>query len=449
MINQIEEDRGELPEHLPRGVSAEIAAANEDVQGIIQPRLVMLMEIADSFLLTIIDSMETVPYGIRWICKQIKSLTRVCRFCTWLGREPLSNRPLTLLSLLDCLAAAQVPGRERFRHLLAHRRLLLPPLHQPSRRHTPGVHARRRRPGQAPAADAHAHRKDAPEPRQQAVVRQGGLHDVAQPLCRQEQGPDQPVPQRPMRRRRLLRESRGERRSSCHASGRPTDFSLTLSHQLDQYLALSKKDLRINITLNELYVTQDYLQKHIDILAPSDKAHLRLCLAELGPAPGQVPRKENRAIDLPLFSRWETPVQDIATQLMSDSNVTKNDILFQETKSIFVQLLRSLPQLAERRPINLAHLAEKAATAKDAQLVRKGIKVKEMLRELEELGVLDSRDNHRLMQEEVSAELVHLGNMREKVLAETDSLDSVYKTIGDHNACVLAYARLFSAQAAS
>jgi Ras GTPase-activating-like protein IQGAP2/3 len=159
-------------------------------------------------------------------------------------------------------------------------------------------------------------------------------------------------------------------------------------------------------------------------------------LAELGPAPGQVPRKENRAIDLPLFSRWETPVQDIATQLMSDSNVTKNDILFQETKSIFVQLLRSLPQLAERRPINLAHLAEKAATAKDAQLVRKGIKVKEMLRELEELGVLDSRDNHRLMQEEVSAELVHLGNMREKVLAETESLDSVYKTIGDHNACV-------------
>jgi Ras GTPase-activating-like protein IQGAP2/3 len=80
MINQIEEDRGELPEHLPRGVSAEIAAANEDVQGIIQPRLIMLMEIADSFLLTIIESMETVPYGIRWICKQIKSLTRVRRF---------------------------------------------------------------------------------------------------------------------------------------------------------------------------------------------------------------------------------------------------------------------------------------------------------------------------------------------------------------------------------
>jgi Ras GTPase-activating-like protein IQGAP2/3 len=36
-----------------------------------------LMEIANTFLSTIIDSLETVPYGIRWICKQIKSLTRV------------------------------------------------------------------------------------------------------------------------------------------------------------------------------------------------------------------------------------------------------------------------------------------------------------------------------------------------------------------------------------
>lgn len=77
MINQIEEETGSLPENLPRGVAPEAAAANPDVQAIIAPRLTMLMEIANSFLLTIIDSMESVPYGIRWICKQIRSLTRV------------------------------------------------------------------------------------------------------------------------------------------------------------------------------------------------------------------------------------------------------------------------------------------------------------------------------------------------------------------------------------
>jgi Ras GTPase-activating-like protein IQGAP2/3 len=80
MINQIEEETGSLPPNLPRGVPPETAAANPDVQAIIAPRLTMLMEIANSFLVTIIDSMDSVPYGIRWICKQIRSLTRVCRF---------------------------------------------------------------------------------------------------------------------------------------------------------------------------------------------------------------------------------------------------------------------------------------------------------------------------------------------------------------------------------
>src|ERR1700744_4146359 len=77
MISQIEEETGSLPENLPRGVPPEVAAANPDVQAIIAPRLTMLMEIANSFLVTIIESMESVPYGIRWICKQIRSLTRV------------------------------------------------------------------------------------------------------------------------------------------------------------------------------------------------------------------------------------------------------------------------------------------------------------------------------------------------------------------------------------
>lgn len=79
MITQIEDETGSLPEELPRSVPPEVAAANADVQNIIAPRLTMLMEIAKSFLLTIMDSIESVPYGIRWICKQIRSLTKVCR----------------------------------------------------------------------------------------------------------------------------------------------------------------------------------------------------------------------------------------------------------------------------------------------------------------------------------------------------------------------------------
>jgi Ras GTPase-activating-like protein IQGAP2/3 len=77
MIAAIEEESGSLPDDLPRLISPELAAENVDVQNIIVPRLKMLMEIANSFLLTIIESIHSVPYGIRWICKQIKSLTKV------------------------------------------------------------------------------------------------------------------------------------------------------------------------------------------------------------------------------------------------------------------------------------------------------------------------------------------------------------------------------------
>ena len=80
MLNSIEDETGQLPPDLPRTVTPEMAAANPDVRNIVTPRLTMLMEIANSFLLTIMDSLESVPYGIRWICKQIRSLTRVSSF---------------------------------------------------------------------------------------------------------------------------------------------------------------------------------------------------------------------------------------------------------------------------------------------------------------------------------------------------------------------------------
>src|ERR1044072_7134419 len=117
---------------------------------------------------------------------------------------------------------------------------------------------------------------------------------------------------------------------------------------------------------------------------------------------------------------------------MSDNSVTQNDILYMETKSIFVQIIRSMPRIAKKN-IDLAMIAETAATTKDVTLVRKGIKVKEMLRELEEAHVINRKDGYKLMAEEVAQELAHLGNLREKVNEEIKSLDSVYKTICDHN----------------
>ena len=38
---------------------------------------------------------------------------------------------------------------------------------------------------------------------------------------------------------------------------------------MDQYIALSKKDMKISITLNEIYSTHALLAKHVDQMVPS------------------------------------------------------------------------------------------------------------------------------------------------------------------------------------
>ncbi|KAJ3776079.1 Rho GTPase activation protein [Lentinula raphanica] len=379
MINQIEEETGSLPPNLPRGVPPEVAAENLDVQAIIAPRLTMLMEIANSFLVTIIESMESVPYGIRWICKQIRSLTR--------RKYPEAS---------DYAICSLIGGFFFLRFI------------------NPAI--------VTPQAYMLVEGVPAKHPRRTLTL-------IAKMLQNLANKPSYAKEAYMMTLNPFVENNKARINQFLNNLCEVGDFYETL--EMDQYMALTKKDLMIHITMNELYNTHSLILQHIETLSPNDKQHLRILTDELGPAPAQVPRKENRTIELSLYSRWEMPVQDIQSALMD--SVSSSDMLYMETKSIFVSLIRSIPNAVEKRPYNLAAIAERAATTKDVTLVRKGIKVKEMLRELEEQKIIDQSDGYKLMQEEVGAELVHLGNLREKVLLETKSLEAVYKTIGDHN----------------
>lgn len=380
MLNSIEEEKGVLPPGLHRGVSTEVASENPDVQAIIKPRITMLIEIANSFLYTIIDSIDAVPYGIRWICKQIRSLTR--------RKYPQAT---------DYAICSLIGGFFFLRFI------------------NPAI--------VTPQAYMLVDGIPAKHPRRTLTL-------IAKMLQNLANKPSYAKEAYMMQLNPFVENNKARINQFLNNLCEVGDFYDQL--EMDQYMALSKKELQINITLNELYNTHALLIQHMDILAPQSKQHLRILLDELGPSPTLVPRKDNRTINLPMFSRWETPIQDLTTALMAESNITQNDILYMEAKSIFVQLIRSMPG-ADKIPVDLPAIAERAATTKDPILVKKGIKVKEMLRELEEIGIIDRSDEYNLMQEEVQAELAHLGNIREKVLVESKSLDSVYKTICDHN----------------
>jgi Ras GTPase-activating-like protein IQGAP2/3 len=95
--------------------------------------------------------------------------------------------------------------------------------------------------------------------------------------------------------------------------------------------------------------------------------------------------------------------------------------------------LRLSPLIAQKSPLDLNKIVEFASTSKDPLLVRKGLKVGDMLNELIDLKQVSPDDHYALLTEEISQELLHLGNLAEKVEKELNSLSIVYQAIQDHN----------------
>lgn len=380
MIEQIEQDTGSLPPSLPKGVTAEQAAENAQVQAIIEPRLTMLIDIANGFLQTIIDGLEEAPYGIRWICKQIRSLTKRKypdandqSICTLIGGffflrfiNPAIVTPKSYM-LID-----GTPAEKPRRTLTLIAKMLQNLANKPSYAKEPYMAKLQ------PFVQANKDR----------------VNKFMLDLCEVQ------------------------------------DFYESL--EMDNYVALSKKDIELSITLNEIYAMHGLIDKHKGELCKDENAHLSIIINELGASPPQVPRKENRVINLPLFSRWETAIDDLTAAL----DITQEEIYFMEAKSVFVQIMRSIPQNSSvsRRPLRLERIADAAATSRnDAVMVRKGIRAMELLSQLQELRVIDKSDQFSLLRDEVEQELQHLGSLKEVVVVETVKLEEVYKTIRDHN----------------
>ena len=383
MVKQIEDDTGALPEDLPRSVTAEFAAENVQVQAIITPRLRMLTEIAEGFLSTIIEALEEVPYGIRWICKQIRNLSRRKypdaqdqSICTLIGGffflrfiNPAIVTPKSYMLI------ERVPDEKPKRTLTYIAKMLQNLANKP---------------------------QYAKEPYMVKL----------QPFIQRNKD----------RCNKFMLEL-------CEVQ----DFYESL--EMDNYVALSKRDTELQITLNECYATHTLLEKHSAELAKDPQSHLGMILQELGSAPSQLPRKDNRAINLPLYSKWEQSFDDLTQHL----DITQDEVYFMEAKSAFVQIMRSLPQNASvnKRPLKLEYVAKAAGQMKDPVMVRKGIRCMELLNMLVEMQAIDRSDDYAILRDEVEQELAHLGSLKENVVLETSKLDDVYKTIRDHNTYLL------------
>ncbi|KAK5942240.1 RasGAP protein [Knufia obscura] len=384
MVKEIEESAGTLPDDLPRAVTAEFAAEHPQVQAIIEPRLKTLSDLAEGFLDEIIVAVEEAPYGIRWICKQIRNLSR---------RKYPDARDESICTLI---------GGFFFLRFI-----------------NPAI--------VTPKSYMLIERNPDDKPKRTLTY----IAKMLQNLANKPSYAKEPYM---IKLQPFIQRNKDRCNKFMLDLCEVQDFYESL--EMDNYVALSKRDIELNISLNEVYATHALLEKHTAEIAKDQNSHLAILMRELGPAPAQLPRKENRAIILPLYSKWESTFDDLTQQL----DITQEEILFLEAKAAFVQIIRSLPPHASavRKPLRLQRIAEAAGTLRnDPVMVRKGIRCVELLNTLTDMGAIEKQDDYAALRDEIEQELVHLGSMKDKVLEETLKLEDVYKTIRDHNSYLL------------
>lgn len=358
-------------------VSAEQAANHPKVIEIIKPRHTKLNLLATKVLQAIMDSLHQVPYGIRWICKQIRQLTRRkypdasdAAVCSLIGAffflrfvNPAIVTPQAYM-LVD-----RLPSDSSRRTLTLIAKLLQNLANKPTYAKEPYMA------NLSGFVDSNKSR----------------INEFLNDLCE--------VP----------------------------DFYESL--EMDQYVALSKKDLSLNITLNEIFGMHSLLDKYRQGVIPNPEGnHLSELLDELGAPPMLVPRSKNAALELSLFNRWETDVGDVDIAL----DIFRADMIFMEAKSLMINIIRAFPTRHSilGRPLDLIKIADYAAkSATDQGVVKRGLKAMDLLKEIQD----SDSDDYETLSEEVDYELKQLGSLREQVEKEARSLEEVYSIIREHN----------------
>jgi Ras GTPase-activating-like protein IQGAP2/3 len=357
-------------------ITSEEASRHPKVVEMIRPRHIKLDQLATGLLDTIISSLEMVPYGIRWICKQIRLLTK---------RKYPSATDAAVSSLIGAFFFLRFVN--------------------------PAI--------VTPQAYMLVDRLPTDTSRRVLTL----LAKLLQNLANKPTYSKEPymanlgsfIDSNKMRINVFLNDL-------CEVP----DFYESL--EMDQYIALSKKDLSLNVTLNEIYGMHSLLVKYRDGVIQSESSHLAILLADLGVSPGLVPRRLNGSMELQLFNRWETAVGDVDSPL----DFLRADVVFMEAKSLMINIIRAFPpgHSVLARPLDMRKIADFAATSDEPPLVKRGIKALDLLDEI--LENPDS-DDAELLVTEVDYELKQLGSLRESVEKEARSLEEVYEIICGHN----------------
>jgi len=202
-----------------------------------------------------------------------------------------------------------------------------------------------------------------------------------------------------------------------------------------QYIELTqKKSPTITITLNEIAQTHSLLVKFMNRIAPDEKDPLREVLEKMkDKIPEQVEASKNEEISLPLQVR--TNIENLDLEV-------KPEQLYEIAKENFRGILRVIgPQQLGDNVVETIDKAEKYADelidnskteAEGIQLKRKVEDLRKNLPRLVDSEIL-SKDNHyRKLLTDITREIQNRGEVRKKQQRELERLKESLKSLRDH-----------------
>jgi len=362
---------------LERKVTDEQALQNDKVQSLLKARIKEMEEICQSFVDGILRTMEDLPYGMRWICKQLRDL---------------SQKALPEATKDDILKLEVYFIYYRFINLA----IVTPDAYNIIEGDIP------------------------PLARKNLVF----IAKVLQQLFNfREFGPNEKsmIPlndwinkQKPA----LLRYF-----DDLPKVADPEDHL-----QVNKYMEVTHQSKPvIFISMHEIYNTHRLVQQHLDKLAPEKEDPLRQVLTDLGPPPetSASAEEDDREIQLTLTSRFKVEVEE-------ESEIQK---LYAETKELVIPILRLVPIQNTIQKLNLMDILEygiKHATENNNKdLSTKINQVLENLGKLEKEEVVSKEDNYESFIHDVALEVANRSHIREQQRKEivrlTNTLDNLTK----------------------
>jgi len=380
MINDYEATTGKITT-LKRKPTPEEAAANQDVQKLIATRINQLGKITDEFISALINSMDEIPYGIRWICKQIRAFMSV-----YFPDAPESQ------------ACSMIGGFILLRFV------------------NPAI--------VTPQAFMLVDTKLSPATRRNLTL----LAKIMQNLANNVKFGG--VKESYMDPLNVVLDRNRERMNTFLLSLTDVEELSTVGG-IDKYIALGKTETTtINISLNEMYFIHTLLQTHIQALqgiGENDSEVLRKILKDLGNAPKQLPRKENANVDLELDSSFKQ---------QGSEKVYTADQTYTETKFLLFMVMKSVPN-SDLQFRTIEEFLDKALVVGrkkgNRKLVENINRIKENCKILETEGLISAQDDYSALRKDAAIEMLNHENLLKQAIADQERLSEVLQNIQKHH----------------